>query len=90
MHFRYMDKSGFLLESEFLLSSPNIHSSSILRDLVFCSPTSTTYTHTDHTLHCMAETREHRRLRLRHARRTEPVTSPKHNPLSPFKVYQHC
>lgn len=87
MLFRYLDKSDFLLEPEFPLSHPNVHSSNILRGLVFCSPTSTAYIHINHTLHCMAETREHRRLRLRHSRRTESVTSPKHNPLSPFKVY---
>ena len=43
----------------------------------------------------MAETREHRRMRLQRAKRAEHVTSPKHgslshHPLSPLRVSYYC
>jgi len=87
---RYLDKSSFLLEPDSVLSPSNVHSSEVLDGLVFCHQSKAVYTHTCHTLHCMMETREHRRLRLHHTRRAELIASPRHHPVSPLKVCSYC
>ena len=57
------------------LSAPNVHSSSVLSDLVFSSHVSAVYGHVDHTVHRVAETVEHRRMRSKHLKKSDAVVS---------------
>ena len=83
----YWSKSDFLLECDSCLSPSNMCSSDVLNDLVFSTQLSSVYTHTKHLLHGMAETLEHRILRLRHLRRTEQQRTS--TALSPLRVLSY-
>ncbi|KAL5008979.1 hypothetical protein ScPMuIL_014560 [Solemya velum] len=79
-------RSFCLNQNSFLLSPcrttyfPNVNKSATLSPLVFTSFQTPVYCHSDTTIHYMAETQAHRRMRLRHLK---AKMTAKRNPLSP-------
>jgi len=81
----YLGSKDLILQPDTATSFANIQTSSVLRSLLFCQPTSMLYNHCDVTLHCMPETQEHRHIRQRTAAKHHDVTaavSPRHGPVS--------
>lgn len=76
---KYMNRRSLLLYTDRPTSFSNVHSSTVLTDLVFTSYTSNFFGYEDHTLHCMKETQEHCKIRHRNHRKKNPF-SPPHSP----------
>ncbi|XP_077993238.1 chromatin-remodeling ATPase INO80-like [Glandiceps talaboti] len=75
---KYLSRDSLLLWPSWITSFPNVHSSSVLQDLIFTSHTNQVIAHTTHTIHFMAETPWHRKIRMSKLKVGSPnrLTSP--------------